>query len=319
VLIVGRGDDCQVFVGQNLRARRKRRHGWAGQLAKTCENSALRFTRFILVLLVASGHGQSPAPVGVYRLDDQFKSPAAASAAAPIAEMAAPIVWRNFLSEDDITWGLLRGRIGYRKGDLIVKGDGSTPVIVSPDAQPIDWTLYEAVEIRMLAEGGGEIKIRIGSAEFKQPIGSAGEYRDYRFDVNVGAVNIGGVRGSRPLAIMPTDSLTDPVAISSIKLVPRTASFPAAAGKLYFGKGEEYRNVRRLQVRFGTHRRRRPPAHFAPGATLRFSVPMVPTPMNAPVRRSFAPSTRLALKAVVSPSAAVVKKSRRLLIGPFAP
>ena len=208
------------------------------ELAKTCENGTLRFTRFILVLLVAIGNGQSPAPAGVYRLDDQFKSPTGADAAAPIAEMAAPVVWQNFLSEDDITWGLLRGRIGYRKGDLIVKGDGSTPVIVSPDAQPIDWTLYEAVEIRMLAEGGGEIKIRIGSTEFKQPIGSAGEYHDYHFDVNAG-----GARGSRPLAVMPTDSLTDPVAISSIKLIPRKANFPGAAGKLYFGKGEEYRNV----------------------------------------------------------------------------
>jgi hypothetical protein len=39
----------------------------------------------------------------VYRLDDQFKSPAAASATAPVAEMATPIVWQNFLSEDDIT------------------------------------------------------------------------------------------------------------------------------------------------------------------------------------------------------------------------
>jgi arylsulfatase A-like enzyme len=197
----------------------------------------------IFVLLVALGHGQSPAAAGVYRLDPQLKSPAAASAAAPIAEMAAPIVWQNFLSEDDITWGLLRGRIGYRKGDLIVKGDGSTPVIISPDAQPIDWILYEAVEIRMLAEGGKEIKIRIGSAEFKLPIGAVGEYHDYRFDVKGGDVKVGGVRGSRPLAIMPTDSLTDPVAISSIKLVPRQASFPGAAGKLYYGKGDECRNV----------------------------------------------------------------------------
>jgi arylsulfatase A-like enzyme len=196
---------------------------------------------FILVLLVATGSGQSPTPAGVYRLDDHFKSTSAA--AAPIGEMAVPIVWQNFLSEDDITWGLLRGRVGYRKGDLVVKGDGSTPVIVSPDAQPIDWTLYEAVEIRMLAEGGAEIKIRIGSTEFKQPIGSKGEYHDYRFALNVGEVNVGGVRGSRPLAIMPTDSLTDAVAISSIRLVPRKASFPGAVGKLYFGKGEEYRNV----------------------------------------------------------------------------
>jgi arylsulfatase A-like enzyme len=199
---------------------------------------ALRFTRLILILLAARGNAQSPAPGRVSRLDDLFQSARAASASAPIAEMATPIVWRNFLSEDDITWGLLRGRIGYRKGDLVVKGDGSTPVIVSPDAQPIDWNLYDAVEIRMLAEGGGEIKIRIGAAEFKQPIGALREYHDYRFDVNVG-----GVRGSRPLAIMPTDSLTDAVAISSIKLVPRKANFPGAAGKLYFGKGDEYRNV----------------------------------------------------------------------------
>src|SRR5258708_36653358 len=49
-------------------------------------------------------------------------------------------------------------------------------------------------------------------------------------------------------------------------------------------------------------------------ATLRFSLPMVPTPIKPPVRRSFAPSTRFALKAVVSPAAAVVKNSRRLLI-----
>src|SRR5882724_13396335 len=41
---------------------------------------------------------------------------------------------------------------------------------------------------------------------------------------------------------------------------------------------------------------------------------MVPTPMKPPVSRSFAPSTRFALKAVVSPAAAVVKNSRRLLI-----
>ncbi len=193
-----------------------------------CENGALRFTSLFL-LLVAIVHAQ--------RLDDLIKSSGAPDNA-PIVEIAPPIVWQKFLSEDDITWGLLRGRIGYRKGDLIVKGDGSTPVIVSPDAQPIDWSLYEAVDIRMLAEGGREIKIRIGDSEFKQPIGTAGEYHDYHF-----AVDVGGLRGSRPLAIMPTDSLTDSVAISSIRLVPRKTNFPGASGKLYFGKNEEYRNV----------------------------------------------------------------------------
>jgi hypothetical protein len=152
--------------------------------------------------------------------------------------MAAPIVWQNFLSEDDITWGVLRGRVGYRRGDLVVKGDGSTPVIVSPDAQAIDWNLYEAVEIRMLAEDGHEVKLKIGDQEYKQPIPSLHEAHDYHFDVSAG-----GLRGSRPLAIMPTDSITGLVAITSIKLVPRTAIFPEATGKLYFGKKDEYRNV----------------------------------------------------------------------------
>lgn len=141
--------------------------------------------------------------------------------------------------------------MGYRRGDLIVKGEGSTPVIVSPEAQPIDWSLYDTVEIRMLAEDGREIKIKIGDQEYKQPIGSLREYHDYRF-----AVNAGGMRGSRPLAIMPTDSLTGLVAISSIRVAPRKPTFPGPAGKLYFGKNEEYRNV------LYTH----------PGSTLTFDV-----------------------------------------------
>ncbi|MFN7995028.1 MAG: sulfatase [Bryobacteraceae bacterium] len=195
----------------------------------------LRISGIILFLLAFAGSGQTPV-FKPYRLDDAIKAPAGAAPAT--VEVAPPIVWQNFLSEDDITWGLLRGRIGYRKGDLIVKGEGSTPVIVSPDAQPIDWNLYEAVEIRMAAEGGKEVKIRIGNQEYKAPIESRGDFHDYRFEVNVG-----GQRGSRPLAIMPTDSLTDLVAIHSIRVVPRKSSFAGTSGKLFFGKDEEYRNV----------------------------------------------------------------------------
>lgn len=152
--------------------------------------------------------------------------------------MAEPRVWRNFLSEDDVTWTLLRGRMGFRQGDLIVKGDGSTPVIVSPREPGIDWGLYEAVEIRMLAEGGREVKIKIGDLEVKQRIGKLREYQVYRFPVHVDAP-----RGSRPLAIMPTDGLLDLVAISSITLVPRKNSFPLAAGRESIGKQDEYRNT----------------------------------------------------------------------------
>jgi arylsulfatase A-like enzyme len=208
----------------------------------------LRSAGLLVLLIVTAEAGGLPAPSAAsptavfkpYRFDDEFKPPPGASAEAAVstAVIADPIIWHNFLSEDDIAWSLLRGRIGYRKGDLIVKGDGSTPVIVSPAAQPIDWSLYEAVEIRMLAEGGHEIKIKIGDAEFRQPIGSLGEYHDYRF-----AVNVGGPKGSRPLAIMPTDGLTELVAIRSIALIPRKATLPGTAGKLYVGKNEDYRNV----------------------------------------------------------------------------
>ena len=36
----------------------------------------------------------------------------------------------------------------------------------------------------MLAEGGKEIKIKIGTFESKQKLGPPGEYQVYRFDIN---------------------------------------------------------------------------------------------------------------------------------------
>jgi arylsulfatase A-like enzyme len=149
-----------------------------------------------------------------------------------------PIIWHNFFTERDLTWMLLRGRIGYRKGDLVVKGENNTPVIVSPKDPPISWSLFEAVQIRMLAEGGKEIKIKIGDQEFKQKLGPPRQYNVYRFDFNIDAPV-----GSRTLAIMPTDSLNDLAAISSIELVPRKTSFTQAAGRQIFGKREEYRDT----------------------------------------------------------------------------
>jgi hypothetical protein len=111
-------------------------------------------------------------------------------------------------------------------------------VIVSPKDPPISWSLFEAVQIRMLAEGGNEIKIKIGDQEFKQKLGPPRQYNVYRFDFNIDAP-----AGSRTLAIMPTDSLNDLAAISSIELVPRKTSFTQGAGRQIFGKREEYRNT----------------------------------------------------------------------------
>ena len=107
----------------------------------------------------------------------------------------------------------------------MLKGEGSTPVIMSPKEPVIDWTRYEAVEIRMRADGGKEIKIKIGNEEFKQKLGPLRQYNDYRFEVRIGPP------GVRPLAIMPTDGLLDLVAIKSIRLAPRKADFTQAAAR----------------------------------------------------------------------------------------
>ena len=175
-----------------------------------------------------------------YRFDDEFRSAAVSEASAGSTTLSAaqPIVWHNFLSENDITWTALRGRMGFRQGDLVLKGEGATPVIMAPQVPFIEWNRYEAVEIRMLAEGGHDVKIKIGDREFSQRLGRPGQYNLYRFDINMETP-----AGSRPMLIMPTDGLNDLVAIRSVELIPRKAAFGRTAGRIMIGKREEYRNT----------------------------------------------------------------------------
>jgi len=183
---------------------------------------------------VAPGRSQTAV-----RLDDYLSTASVqASRAASTASAAEPVVWQNFLSKSDIAWQLIRGSVAVHNGDLMVKGDGSTPVLFAPKQPAIDWKLYQAVEIRMSAQGGREVKIKIGDFEGKQKLGPAGQYNIYRFDVNVDAP-----KGSRVLGLMPTDSLTEPVAIHSIKLIPKPAGFSKPAGRDNIGKRDEYRNT----------------------------------------------------------------------------
>ncbi len=128
--------------------------------------------------------------------------------------------------------------MGYRAGDLVVKGEGNSPVILAPPEPAIAWDLFEAVQIEMLAEGGHEIKIRIGDQEWEKQIGPLRQYQIYRFDVRLESGS-----GVRPLSIMPTDGLNDLVAIKSIELIPRRIEFREAAGQRFIGKREEYRNA----------------------------------------------------------------------------
>ncbi len=123
-------------------------------------------------------------------------------------------------------------------GLLVVKGEGSTPVIAAPNSPAIDWSLYEAIKVRMISEGGTEIKLKLGSQEMRQKLAPRMEWMVYRFEIPV--VPSGFVR---PLAIMPTDDLSAAVAFDFIELVPRKETLGAPAGLATIGKLDEYRST----------------------------------------------------------------------------
>jgi len=184
-------------------------------------------------------HGLAAESPYLIRLDDQLSHASVKASAASSSALAAdPIVWQNFFSISDVSWQAVRGRMGVRNGDLILQGSGSTPVILAPKQPAIDWSLYAAVEVRMLVQGGHVVKIKIGDFEAVQKLGPLGQYNVYRFEVNIDAP-----KGSRLLGIMPTDSLEDLVAIRSIKLIPKAAHFTNSAGREFLGKRDEYRNA----------------------------------------------------------------------------
>jgi choline-sulfatase len=202
----------------------------------------LRFT-FLLCIVLCAALGSTPGRAqkesGAIRLDDQLSSASLqASSKSTTISAAEPIIWQNFLSKADVTWQLIRGTMDVHNGDLLVKGGGGTPVLFAPKQPAIDWKLYSAVEVRMSAQGGHEVKIKIGDFEARQKLGPVGQYNVYRFDVNVDAP-----KGSRVLGLMPTDSLTDAAAVHSIKLIPKAAGFEKRAGIASIGKRDEYRNA----------------------------------------------------------------------------
>ena len=224
----------------------------------------------VLICVLGFALGAAPTvPVSVTRLDDLLASATIkASNAALSARVTEPLVWQTFTSASDSKWVPLRGRVGYRNGDLMVKGEGSTPVILAPKEPAIDWSLYEAVEIRMSAAGGSEVKIRVGDFDVKQKLGPPNQYQVYRFEVKLDAP-----KGTRPLAVMPTDSLSDLVAIRSIKLLPRAESFPGPSGRQSIGKRDEYRSSLYVHapasVSFRVTPARNARLHFGIGVTAR--------------------------------------------------
>lgn len=191
-----------------------------------------------MIGLLCLACGKTPPPqVELYRFDDHLES---ATVSAPdissSAGLAEPIVWRFDSGKTD--WKLLRGAMDFQEGFLILKGRGNTPVIASPENQAINWSRYESVLIRMGAERGSETKIKIGQWESSIKLGPPKDFRVYRFNLDLSFPNY-----NRPLAIMPTDSPNDTVAIEYVELVPRKSLFPDAVGRLTVGKREEYRST----------------------------------------------------------------------------
>ncbi len=179
-----------------------------------------------------------PAPFHLYRFDDELAAAATVSAphAASSAGMAETVRWD--FADRKLSWKLLRGRIGFRPGELVLQGQGSTPVILAPGEPPIDWSRYQAILIRMIVEGGSEIKIKLGPTEMKRTLAPPLRYRVYRFDLNVTERTV-----NWPLAIMPTDDILAAAAIDYIELVPRTTPFKEPVGRTVINKREEYRNA----------------------------------------------------------------------------
>jgi choline-sulfatase len=201
----------------------------------------------VLSFITASCRTSPPPPAskpaepettwGIYRFDDQLGS---ARVSAPEAHssiaIAEPLIWD--FKDKTVSWDLARGHLGFKPDQMIVKGDNATPVIVSPVNPPIDWSRYERIAIRMIAEGGDEIKIKLGDSEWQQPLAPRMEWQVYKFDLNLRESSF-----TRPMAIMPTNDLNAPVAIDYIELRPRKSRFETATGRSTVGKLEEYRNV----------------------------------------------------------------------------
>jgi arylsulfatase A-like enzyme len=174
-----------------------------------------------------------------YRLDDHFDSASVttgSSAASRILE-AEPTVWR--FQEHKTDWRLLRGRMGFKPpGMLVLKGEGNTPVIAARTHPAIDWSRYETLRIRMIVEGGAELKVRLGDTVMTQKLAPPMEWMVYRFDLPKVPSGF-----TRPLAIMPTDDLAATVVIDFIELVPRKETLSSPAGRTSIGKLDEYRKT----------------------------------------------------------------------------
>ena len=187
-----------------------------------------------LCLVAACG---KPPSWEIYRFDDHLADDAKISAPALVSSReAAPELEWDF-SEPVVTWLSVRGKMGFRPdGHLVVKGEGESPLILSPDEPLIDWTKYESLLIRMAVAGGRRIRLRFPEQVYEKRLAPPLEYRVYRFDLN-----FHGPSYKARLAIEPTDSPNQAAAIDYIRLIPRRTRFTEPAAVLTVEKRAEHR------------------------------------------------------------------------------
>lgn len=227
----------------------------------------------------------------LYRFDDRLAE-AAVQAPQPggSAPLAPPLRWD--FSSPEIPWRLLRGRMGFRPpGQMVLKGEGATPVILIPEKTQVDWSLYETVAIRMAAESGREIKIKIGPHEYRRTLAPPLEWRVYRFDLDIATP-----ASAYPLAIMPTDDLFAPVAIDWIEIIPRRAAFTEPVGRQFLGKQDEFRNAVYTHTPASLSYEVRVPA----GGRLHFGMGIAARGRPVTFRVKAGPSAELVFEATVS-------------------
>jgi len=175
----------------------------------------------------------------IYRFDDHLERDAAVDAPAKVSslEAAPPLEWD--FSEPVVTWLPVRGKMGFRpEGQLVVKGEGQSPLIMSPEEPVIDWTRYESLVLRMVVVGGNRIRLRFPQQVYEKSLAPPLQFQVYRFDLN-----FRGPSYKARLVIEPTDSPNQLAVIDYIKLIPRRTRFTRPAGVLMVGKQGEHRRA----------------------------------------------------------------------------
>lgn len=190
---------------------------------------------FAALAMLACSSTHTPSPV--FRLDDHLtEARVDAAGGGGYAQLAKPVSWDFDTPPED--WVLSHGNLGFTPGHMVLQGDRRGPEVGPPGASFREGGEYEAALIRLQANGGRQIKVRVGEWEASQPLAPPGDFQIYRFELGENSPT-----EANPLVIIPTDDPGALVSIDFVKLQPRRILYPEDAGKTFVGKQADYRNV----------------------------------------------------------------------------